>query len=634
MAATATSRRRKAKSNLFGFGGSKSKSKAKGKAKGSGKTARPTVTFSSRYLQQAYDDGYRGQGGMRDTGGFEDWYRRLPQSERDTHHSSLVNKLRSAYEKGVRDEHREYVKKTGPEKVEAGGSVRFKGYKIDRVGDEYIIPAIDKESRFESLAEAKRFVASNPNSNSPVYIDAAYGSLFQKRGKKWYIRPSFRHPGFKPGKGPDGNKFGDWQRLHETLGPERALSSGRLTPYQGNPGPIESTVSGITQTGKSVGRYLDRQLGRVGSKLAGKHNPDIHSMTAGQINKALDKLDVQSSKLTREMIDAGRGNERPSETFKLDDPLARRMKELHRKQTELRIEVERRAGPGMSRLPKGFGPLRRNPSYTLTKHAKERAKRDGKLLVQVSSHSQAGRLKKMVSGVKWYGPVSLGSKSNLYFVDDTPENRAVLASGRVGKPMKSNPESTANDLYAKFHGKPSTSTIVIEKDFHYHENVGGLAVCCGLIVDSPTVGRIVIGLSGYEWKGHIPRDYKWNDKRDGGFVKADQSTEDCMLTSTENGKQLFLDGGDQELDLSVFQATGEEKDKESYIVGDVVCIAYETEKDFDKFQPTQYIHSFSEDSGGTMPQLRYDIRNQQLYLDGGVYFISLPVLETSPGIED
>lgn len=66
----------------------------------------------------------------------------------------------------------------------------------------------------------------------PIYIDAAYGSLFQKRGRHWYIRPSFRHPGFKPGKGADGAKFGDWQKLGETLGPDRALASGRLVPYE------------------------------------------------------------------------------------------------------------------------------------------------------------------------------------------------------------------------------------------------------------------------------------------------------------------------------------------------------------------------------------------------------------------
>lgn len=69
---------------------------------------------------------------------------------------------------------------------------------------------------------------------SPTYIDSAYGSLFQRRttakGHRWFCRPSFRHPGFSPGKGEDGAKFGDWQPV-EFLGPERALKAGHLVPY-------------------------------------------------------------------------------------------------------------------------------------------------------------------------------------------------------------------------------------------------------------------------------------------------------------------------------------------------------------------------------------------------------------------
>lgn len=85
-------------------------------------------------------------------------------------------------------------------------------------------------------------------------------------------------------------------------------------------------------------------------------------MTAGEINKALDKLDQQDSQLTREFIDAGRGNERPSETQHMNDPLAIRHRELFRRRMDLRNEMERRYGPGApSRLPKGFGPLKNNP---------------------------------------------------------------------------------------------------------------------------------------------------------------------------------------------------------------------------------------------------------------------------------
>ncbi len=65
-----------------------------------------------------------------------------------------------------------------------------------------------------------------------VYMDSAYGSLFCKRnGKTWYARYSFRCPAFTKGKGVDGDKFSDWTKVGETLGPDRALASGRLVPY-------------------------------------------------------------------------------------------------------------------------------------------------------------------------------------------------------------------------------------------------------------------------------------------------------------------------------------------------------------------------------------------------------------------
>lgn len=77
-----------------------------------------------------------------------------------------------------------------------------------------------------------------------------------------------------------------------------------------------------------------------------------------KINKALDRLARLSSELTDEFIAAGRGYETPSETWKLDDPLARRAKKIFDEKSVLRHEIERSYGPGApSRLPKGFGPI-------------------------------------------------------------------------------------------------------------------------------------------------------------------------------------------------------------------------------------------------------------------------------------
>ncbi len=82
-------------------------------------------------------------------------------------------------------------------------------------------------------------------------------------------------------------------------------------------------------------------------------------MTAGQINKALDKIDDEISRINEEMIDAGRGDERASKTWKKSDPLAMKWRAASEKRTALRNEAERRYGPGAPRhLPRGFGPLK------------------------------------------------------------------------------------------------------------------------------------------------------------------------------------------------------------------------------------------------------------------------------------
>lgn len=80
----------------------------------------------------------------------------------------------------------------------------------------------------------------------------------------------------------------------------------------------------------------------------------VENMTNGEINKGLDRLDEASSILTNIFIEVGRGYERPSETFKLNDPLALLSKALFDLTSILRREVSRRYGPSApSRLPTG-----------------------------------------------------------------------------------------------------------------------------------------------------------------------------------------------------------------------------------------------------------------------------------------
>jgi hypothetical protein len=113
------------------------------------------------------------------------------------------------------------------------------------------------------------------------------------------------------------------------------------------------------------------------------------------------------------------------------------------------------------------------------------------------------------------------------------------------------------------------------------------------------------------------------------------SSDTTLLTSNENGTQLFLVGGDQSVDLDCFKFEGPEAEHESIILGNVAQVVYHTSKIFEgKREEYDYFHHFSEDTDGPLPVLRYDAVNQRLHLDGGSYKIEKPLLSTSPGIEN
>lgn len=98
-----------------------------------------------------------------------------------------------------------------------------------------------------------------------------------------------------------------------------------------------------------------KSANRSGARLATK-SPS--TMSAAAINNELDRLGSANTKLADEFIAAGRGYETREETYRRRDPLAMKFNAITDRISALRNEVERRAGPGVYRLPKGFGPLR------------------------------------------------------------------------------------------------------------------------------------------------------------------------------------------------------------------------------------------------------------------------------------
>jgi hypothetical protein len=160
-------------------------------------------------------------------------------------------------------------------------------------------------------------------------------SLYQGRYqiKMVHVEPEFRRSGIATA-------------LYRKLFRDEHITKNDLDPtWQTDEGQALRR-SPLSATQRVVARYLNA-----------KKTPS--QMSAGEINRELDRLDRAHSKLISQFIEAGRGHERSSETMTKSDPLARAYQESTDRFRALRNEIERRMGPGAtSRLPRGFGPIR------------------------------------------------------------------------------------------------------------------------------------------------------------------------------------------------------------------------------------------------------------------------------------
>lgn len=105
---------------------------------------------------------------------------------------------------------------------------------------------------------------------------------------------------------------------------------------------------------------LDRDVADILVRDRNAHLPDPATMQPAKINSELDRLAKKSSKIGEKLIAAGRGYEKYWDTMAKTDSLAIEFRVVAEREQALRREIERRMGPGKtSRLPRGFGPLKR-----------------------------------------------------------------------------------------------------------------------------------------------------------------------------------------------------------------------------------------------------------------------------------
>jgi len=154
-----------------------------------------------------------------------------------------------------------------------------------------------------------------------------------------------------------------------------------------------------------------------------------------------------------------------------------------------------------------------------------------------------------------------------------------------------NPEPEAAALYEDFHGRPPSEVKEIVTEREEHEWLTQLGTLVELKLNTLTNLDASIKFSG-----------------------ADAPD----LCSSEDGRQLYIEGGNQEVDLAALKMDGDDWRKDSMVLGVIKEITYRTEKHFHKFDPIDYYHKLGEETG-ELPYLVYDPNNKLLSISGGQY---------------
>lgn len=177
------------------------------------------------------------------------------------------------------------------------------------------------------------------------------------------------------------------------------------------------------------------------------------------------------------------------------------------------------------------------------------------------------------------------------------------AAGTRGKRRRKNPEAESVKAYEEFHGKPPAESVRVVKDIHFHRHLSGAGELRKLVVDAVD-GKSKVTLTGF--KG-------------------------ALLAFNEKRNQLFIEGGDQRVNLEDFGIRSKDA-HELETLGRVKLLDYKTDKEHlgDEGGNATYRHKFrtTNENGehvtlkiARYPDLIYRVRDEQLEFSGGSYTI-------------
>jgi len=179
---------------------------------------------------------------------------------------------------------------------------------------------------------------------------------------------------------------------------------------------------------------------------------------------------------------------------------------------------------------------------------------------------------------------------------------------RLNAGKRRNPEDTAAERYEYFHGRAATVDTTVETKIHQHEVLSGIGKLLKLEILAIN-GEKKVWLEGF--KG-------------------------ALLAQDEKGRQLYIVGGDQSVNLKDFGIT---QKHELEILGALTCVVYHTRKDHLRPEDggtAAYDHKFGREghvrrveagelaylfgkNGARLPFVGYDVRNKLLSIQGGGY---------------
>jgi phage gp36-like protein len=174
----------------------------------------------------------------------------------------------------------------------------------------------------------------------------------------------------------------------------------------------------------------------------------------------------------------------------------------------------------------------------------------------------------------------------------------------IGNPRKRNHGETAADVFEGFHGTPATRTEVYEDRILIEDS---LAEC------GPLQSIRVKTVTGFTTT-----------------IKFDKDRQPILCSSPDRN-QLYIVGGDQELDLHGLGFEGESEIKHLMKIGVAKQVTYFAKKGFDNFEPTDYFHDLGEENG-VKPDLMYDaVESVSAVIDGYLTTVieTVPIVQTS-----